>query len=478
MSTQVKGIEGIEVRSFDYVPEDERHGQPSQLFYMWFGISATIFSLVTGFVGISLGLSFWWTMLAIVIGNVLGAFFMALHAAQGPQLGMPQMIQSRAQFGYYGAMFPIAITWVMYIAFLAVDIVLAGQGFQDVFPWSLNAWMAVLTIPMLLLAVYGYDLINRFQKYQTLFYVLLFVVLTIVWIANGVPHGSLSRGTFKIGPFLLAMSVVAAYQITYAPYVSDYTRYLPRSAARKAFSRTYIATVISCVWLMGLGAAIGAVSPHLTDMLSEVKSMCGSLGGLVTILLAIGLIAPNSTNVYGGMMTTLSLANNVSEKLRSTQLLRAAIALVIAIVGVLVATVGAGSFMTNLENYLTFILYILIPWSVINLTDYYLVRHGNYPTSDFYATNGRFGKVNVPVMIVYLIAFGIEVPFMNTTVYEGPIAKSLNGGDIAWIVGALVTIPLYFAARRIGQRTSLGIPLDHEAASTAGNETAPPEIVH
>lgn len=475
MSTQ---LEGIEVRSFDYVPEDERHGQPSQLFYMWFGISATIFSLVTGFVGVSLGLSFWWAMLAIVIGNLLGAFFMALHAAQGPQLGIPQMIQSRAQFGYFGAMFPIAITWVMYIAFLAVDIVLAGQGFQDVFPWSLNAWMAVLTIPMLLLAIYGYDLINRFQKYQTVFYIALFVALTIVWIANGIPHGSLSRGGFQFGNFLLAMSVVAAYQITYAPYVSDYTRYLPKSATRKAFSLTYAATVISCIWLMGLGAAIGAVSPHLTDMLSEVKSMCGSLGGLVTILLAIGLIAPNSTNVYGGMMTTLSLANNVSEKLRSTQALRAIVSVVIAILGVLVATVGAGSFMTNLENYLTFILYILIPWSVINLTDYYLVRHGDYPTADFYARDGRFGKVNVPVMVIYLIAFAIEIPFMNTTVYQGPIAKSLNGGDIAWIVGALVTIPLYFASRRIAHRTALEIPLDHESVTSDTRQTAPPEVVH
>jgi NCS1 family nucleobase:cation symporter-1 len=38
------------------------------------------------------------------------------------------MIQSRAQFGYYGAILLLVITWVMYIVFLAVDIVLAGRG--------------------------------------------------------------------------------------------------------------------------------------------------------------------------------------------------------------------------------------------------------------------------------------------------------------------------------------------------------------
>jgi nucleobase:cation symporter-1, NCS1 family len=463
-------LDSIEVRSFDYVPPDERHGQPRQVFYMWFGISATIFSLVTGFVGITLGLSFWWTLLAVVLGNVLGALFMAFHAAQGPQLGIPQMIQSRAQFGYYGALLPLAVSWVMYIAFLAIDIVLAGQGFQAVFPWSLNGWMVVLTIPMLLLAIYGYDFINRYNKYQTWLYIALFLGLTVFMFVHGVPSGGLSRGTFHFGAFLLSMSIVASYQITYAPYVSDYTRYLPQAAARKVFWRTYAATVISCVWLMGLGAAIGVLNPSASSMLFEIKKITGPLGGTLAILLAIGLIAPNSTNVYGGMMTALSIGNNVDGRLRSTRTLRTVVCVVVAVLGVLVATAGAGAFMTNLENYMTVILYILIPWSVINLTDYYLLRHGQYRTEDFYARDGSFGRVNLRAMIVYLLAFGIEVPFMNTTVYEGPVARALDGGDIAWIVGAVVTVPLYMGAVWLARRPAATPKASDEqiASSAAG----------
>ena len=433
----------IETRSFDYVPLDERHGQPKQMFYMWFGINANIFSLVTGFVGISLGLSFWWTLLAIVAGNVLGALFMAFHAAQGPQLGLPQMIQSRAQFGYYGAILPLAVTWIMYVAFLAIGIVLAGQGFQAVFGWSLNGWMIIVTIPMLLLAIYGYDLIHRYQKYQTWLFIVVFLGLTVYMFVHGVPNGGLSAGKFRGGPFLLTLSVVASYQITFAPYVSDYSRYLPPNAAKKVFWRTYLATIISCVWLMALGAAIGALAPKSPSMLLNIKHLGGPFGGALAILVAISVIAPNSANVYGGMMSTLSLVNNVSGKVRSTQRLRITACLIIAVLGVLAATAGAGDFMTDLENYLTVILYILIPWSVINLLDYYVLRHGNYRTADFYEKNGSFGAINYKAMAVYLIAFAIEVPFMDTTIYEGPIAKALNGGDIAWIVGAVVTVPLY-----------------------------------
>jgi NCS1 family nucleobase:cation symporter-1 len=460
-------LSAIEERSFDHVPEDERHGQPRQVFYMWFGISATIFSLVTGFVGITLGLSFWWTLLSIVIGNLLGALFMAFHAAQGPQLGLPQMIQSRAQFGYYGAILPLAVTWVMYIAFLAVDIVLAGQGFQAVFGWSLDGWMAILTIPMLVLAIYGYDFINRYNKYQTWLFIAVFLGLTVYMFVHGVPHDGLSAGKFTFGSFLLSTSIVAAYQITYAPYVSDYTRYLPPSAVKKAFWRTYLATVISCVWLMGLGAAIGALAPSSPSMLLEIKHLGGPVGGVLAILMAVGLIAPNSTNVYGGMMTTLSIANNVSDRVRSTRRLRIVVCFVIAVLGALVATAGAGAFMTNLENYLTVILYILIPWSVINLVDYYVLKHGRYRTADFYAKNGAFGKVNVRTLIVYLIAFGVEVPFMNTTVFEGPAARALGGGDIAWIVGAVVTVPLYLLAAVRGNGTTERAAQEGEIANAS-----------
>jgi purine-cytosine permease-like protein len=42
---------------------------------------------------------------------------MAGHSAQGPKLGIPQMIQSRAQFGYLGASVPLVVVMLMYVGF-------------------------------------------------------------------------------------------------------------------------------------------------------------------------------------------------------------------------------------------------------------------------------------------------------------------------------------------------------------------------
>jgi len=38
-----------------------------------------------------------------VLGIVIGLLLVGFHAIQGPRLDVPQMVQSRGQFGFYGA---------------------------------------------------------------------------------------------------------------------------------------------------------------------------------------------------------------------------------------------------------------------------------------------------------------------------------------------------------------------------------------
>src|SRR5436853_2787872 len=88
---------GVEIRSIDFVPLSERHGKLWHLGPLWFMSNAQIATLAVGVVGVSLGGNLFWSLVAIVGGTLFGTFFMAFHSAQGPQLGLPQMIQSRPQ---------------------------------------------------------------------------------------------------------------------------------------------------------------------------------------------------------------------------------------------------------------------------------------------------------------------------------------------------------------------------------------------
>ena len=99
----------IEERSIEWVPKEERHGKASDLFFTWFGANMHITTLITGALCVVFGLNLFWSVVAIILGSLIGGIFMALHSAQGPILGIPQMIQSRAQFGVVGAVVPLII---------------------------------------------------------------------------------------------------------------------------------------------------------------------------------------------------------------------------------------------------------------------------------------------------------------------------------------------------------------------------------
>src|SRR5580698_4174497 len=121
----------LEKRSIDYVPLAERHGKVWHLWPVWFSGDAQLATLAVGVLGITLGGNLLWTATAVVVGCALGTFFMAFHATQGPQLGLPQMIQSRPQFGYTGALLVWAVALVAYIGFNAFNQVLAAQALHQ-----------------------------------------------------------------------------------------------------------------------------------------------------------------------------------------------------------------------------------------------------------------------------------------------------------------------------------------------------------
>jgi NCS1 family nucleobase:cation symporter-1 len=103
------------------------------------------------------------------------------------------------------------------------------------------------------------------------------------------------------------------------------------------------------------------------------------------------------------------------------------------------------NFLTNYTNFILLLLYVLIPWTAINLVDYYLIRHGEYDVKAFFdPSGGPYGRVGGIGIAAYIIGIAVEIPFMSTELYTGPAASAMNGTDLSWIVGLVVTVPLYY----------------------------------
>src|SRR6202171_6688364 len=165
----------IEKRSIDYVPIAERHGKVWHLWPVWFSGDAHLATVATGVVGVALGGNLLWMALAVLFGCAFGTFFMAFHSTQGPQLGLPQMSQSRPQFGYVGALLVWGVALICYIGFNAFNQILAAQTVHDLYGSDPNVTMLVFAVLAVSLAVVGYDLIHLAQRFIA--YVLIVALL-------------------------------------------------------------------------------------------------------------------------------------------------------------------------------------------------------------------------------------------------------------------------------------------------------------
>jgi NCS1 family nucleobase:cation symporter-1 len=95
------------------------------------------------------------------------------------------------------------------------------------------------------------------------------------------------------------------------------------------------------------------------------------------------------------------------------------------------------------------LMYLVIPWSAINLADYYLVRRGRYDVRLFFSAGGGNRDVNWRTMLAFLAGLAAEVPFADSAypAFEGPVATAWNGLDISWLAGFIVAGGLYYLAR-------------------------------
>ena len=252
----------IEQHSIDYVPLAERHGKVWHLWPVWFSGDAHLATIATGVVGIALGGSFAWMALAVVLGCAFGTFFMAFHSTQGPQLGLPQMIQSRPQFGYVGALLVWGVALIAYIGYNAFNQVLAAQTAHALLGLESGPTMLVFTLLSLALAVVGYDLIHLAQRWIAYILIVALLVFTAVVAVKAPLSVTPEWRDFRAVSFLAQFFAAASYQISWSIYVSDYSRYLPRNVGVSAsFWWTYLGAFVGGSWTMLVGTIVAALNP-------------------------------------------------------------------------------------------------------------------------------------------------------------------------------------------------------------------------
>ncbi len=470
----------VERRTIDMVPEGERHGRSFSQFTLWFGANMQITAVVTGALAVVLGASGWAALVGLLVGNLFGGAFMALHSAQGPRLGLPQMISSRVQFGVRGAALPLVLVILMYLGFASTGAVLAGQAVDLMLGVSAPVvGIAVFGLLTIVVAVVGYRLIHVVGRIATVAGIVGFGYLAVRLVLTE-DVGAALGGGFAIVPFITAVTLSAGWQMTYAPYVADYSRYLPSSTPmRSAFWWTFGGSVLGTQIAMSFGVLIALVGGEA--FLANQVGYLGALAGpavaafLIALVIVVGKLTVNCLNAYGGFMSILTVVTGFDNRRSISGLARSLTIVGFVLLSLVIATAATADFLAFFKNFVLLLLAVFIPWSVINLADYYLVSRERVDIPALYDPRGRYGSVNAAAVASYAVGILVQVPFLSQTLYTGPIARALGGADLSWIVSLIVTFAVYYPWARRTMRAPSAMIHPAGAAHPAGPAVAAEE---
>ena len=463
-----------EKRSIDYVPLAERHGKVWHLWPVWFSGDAHLATLTVGVLGIALGGNLLWTAVAVVLGCAIGTFFMAFHSAQGPQLGLPQMIQSRPQFGYVGALLVWIVALVTYVGYNSFNQVLAAQALHQLaarIPVDSPAVVIGFAVLGAGLAVIGYDSIHLAQRAIAFVMIALLTVFSAGVMMLGIPGAEWAPAGFRAGPFLTELLAAASYQLSWSIYVSDYSRYLPREVSvRASFWWTYLGAFIGGAWMMLVGSVAAASAPRLDVAAALEHAANRILPGFGPVLLTgalLGLVTIAALNFYGASLTLLSVCDTC-KKMHIGLGKRIATLALAAIVSTVIALDSSSDFLTRFSALLSLLLYLFTPWTAVNLVDFYVVRRGHYSVREIFNPRGMYGRWQWRGLAAYAAGFIAMIPFFSTDFYTGPIARALGGIDVSMFVGLPVAAGVYLLACR-----SMDLAADRAAAAAADQGLEP-----
>ncbi|HJP74218.1 MAG TPA: cytosine permease [Pseudonocardiaceae bacterium] len=434
-------VVAVEPGGIEFISQTERHGKPRQLLWTWSSPNLEFATIFVGVLAIGVfGLSFWQAVLAIVLGNALGAVAHGFLSARGPGYGVPQMVLSRASFGYWGNVLPAGLMSITAgIGWFAVNSVSGAFALNALTGLPKLLCLGIIVVVQIAVAFFGHNLVQAFERYAFIFLGVVFVIASVLILAKTHP-GAVEKPV--PGGFLLTAGAAFGYAAGWNPYATDYTRYLPANASKRAVGGWAAAGLfLSCVLLEVVGAA--SVTAGGTSADNPTGAFTGQLppviSSLTLLAIAVGAVSANVLNIYSGAMSFLTLGLKMPMALR-----RAMVALVFGAIGFFLAWSGLSDAGGKYEAFLLVIAYWIGPWLGVYFTDQFL-RRGNRVDELLYAK--WYQNWAGPVAMVVGIVASVLL-FSNQTDFVGVVPNQVPGvGDITFAVGFVLSALLYAALR-------------------------------
>jgi purine-cytosine permease-like protein len=475
------GVAGIERHGIDYIPENERKSRPLNVFSILIGANLMFGLIVLGWLPISFGLSWWAAFWSIIVGDAIGAVVLMPMALLGPRTGTNGPVSSGAIFGVVGRIIGSALALFITIGFYALTVWTGGQvavyGAHKLFGLSsgdgaLSISYAIIAAISIVAAIWGHSIVVLVQK------LLIPTIGTLIVIAFFVYAGHFDAnhpgGGYLLGSFwptwTLAVTIAAAATYGYAPFVNDWTRHIsPKKHSDRnilvatglgSFLGVSIPLVFGAYTSVGLNLkldyipALVAITPKAFLIPLVIVGLVGSLGQGTICIYGSGLDSSSIFPVFSRVTATIILS------------------------GVGLLFIYLGSFVWNAENTVSaFVSLFGVPaaaWISITLAGNF-IRHGRYDPDALQVFNRRerggiywyTGGWNLRAVLAWLLASGVGLLFLDTSLYVGPWSGLANGIDLSWVSAMVIGALAYLLAAVVFPEPRAVVTVEPNAASVA-----------
>ncbi|MFF3710861.1 purine-cytosine permease family protein [Streptomyces phaeochromogenes] len=471
-STKNDRVGTVETRGIEPVPESERHGHASQMFWTWFAANISILGLPLGATLVAFrGLNIWQAVLVAVCGSVGSFALVGALSIAGKKGGAPALTLSRAVFGQRGNHGPTLVTWLSRVGWETITTTTAAYALLALLNTVFGAGRGtVLTLLCLLVFIactlmisgLGHATIMWINKWATVVFGVLnlavmgFLVATVDWSkVLDIPAGPVSGVIAGIG------FIAAGTGIGWANAGADYARYLPRAIPGMRLVRaSAFGAGIPLVLLISLGSLLTAGDPTLAtsaDPVAAINAMLPSWMAVPYLIAAFGgLLMSNHLSTYSAGLTMITLG------IRVPRAWAVVLDVVLMFLGGIYFMLVADDFYGPFSTFLTLLAVPISAWIGVIAVD--MVRGRHYDPAGLMDTGrgGRYwytGGFHLPAVGAWLAAIAAGLLFTKAATgaddvwFAGPLADSwLGTNGLGWLI-AIVTAGATYAL--LGRRSSV-----------------------
>jgi NCS1 family nucleobase:cation symporter-1 len=289
--------------------------------------------------------------------------------------------------------------------------------------------------------------IHRLQAVLTVVLFVTFVVFAVKVLGgqNFVTPVVMS-GADLAGAFVLEITIAFSLAVSWATYAADFSRYLPAASSRTAvFGATFAGLGLGYLFVQAIGIASGDVLSEQTAEGMQAVMGGGLLGEVALLVIAVASIGSGVMNDYSGSLALQTVGVRVRRPVSAV--------IVTVLAFALILWLHEGDRATRFQDVLLLVSYWIPAFVAVVVIDWLIRARGRSTLNPADEITG--GRDSAAALITFALAYAAAIPFMNTSLIEGPIAKAWHGADTAYFVNLVVAAALYGGYRLLtGRRAS------------------------